>query len=132
LTQDDASTFLSNAMIVTQTHTHNLANRGKNRVLPKNGTAEVTIGDEPPLGTCKIELEKHVLRVSEPSFGGKLHLCLNFDLYQFSYRFTGTFIVLSASDKDKSQFFIDIESSQIKQWQEAFRSHIEGSQGYKK
>lgn len=63
------------------------SNKGKVRVLPKNGTAEISIDGDPPLGLCRLELEKHILRVYEKKFGGKLLLCLNFDMYAFSYQF---------------------------------------------
>ena len=75
-------------MIVNQPHTMNLAaSKGKVRILPKNGEAEVSIDGEPSLGICRLELEKHVLRVYEKTAPNKLLLCFNFDMYAFSYHF---------------------------------------------
>ena len=66
LNESDTKTFLSEGLIVNQPHTMNLAaSRGKVRVLPKMGKAEVSIDGEPSLGICRLELEKHVLRVYE-------------------------------------------------------------------
>jgi len=90
MSQEDVTTFLSQSMFVSQPHAMNLAAsrvKGKVRVLPKSGLAEISIDAEPSLGICRLELEKHVLRVYEQQFGGKLLLCLNFDMYAFTYHF---------------------------------------------
>ena len=97
-------------MFVAQVHTQNLiAVKGQPRILPKNGTAEVSVNGEPSLGVCKLELEKHVLRVSENRFGGKIYLCLNFDLYTYGLNLNDDQIVIKTSEDTPTLVMLNIE-----------------------
>ena len=52
---------------------------GAKRLFPKNGNLQLThmLSSE----TRKVELEKKILKMSEPQYNGKLLFFLNFDLY---------------------------------------------------
>ena len=112
MSEEDTSGLLATCEIVLE-HDIELAickNSNQDKLSARSGIAEFSIDGEEAIRNCRLELDRHVLKVfKEEGEEEKLLVCLNFELYKYTFRFNGTQIVIKSSSEDSSLFMFDIQ-----------------------
>ena len=112
MSEEDTSGLLATCEIVLE-HDIELAsskNSIHDKLSARSGIAEFSIDGEEAIRNCRLELDRHVLKVfKEEGEEEKLLVCLNFELYKYTFRFNGTQIVIKSSSEDSSLFMFDIQ-----------------------